>query len=81
MNDSYKIISDYKRAIEEREVKINSLKGNKFSLVYKKDIDEIENDFYEDTRVKEYHKLRRTAKEDSNLQRDFMDIQSNVFNC
>jgi len=80
MVDFEKITSDYKNALNEREQKLNELESDVNGLVYKKDVDEIQMDFEEDERTKEYHKLRREAKNNPQIQQDFMNSQKKIFN-
>ncbi len=79
MNKVDKIIEDYRKALEEKLEKINQLDRDKDDLVKKKELDEIENDFFYDSRREAYHDLRRQAKSDEDLQKEIMNAQRAIF--
>ena len=79
MNKVDKIIEDYRKALEEKLEKINQLDRDKDDLVRKKELDEIENDFFYDSRREAYRDLRRQAKSDKDLQKEIMNAQRAIF--
>ena len=80
MSNVEKIIGDYRNALEEKLIKMNQLDRDKTDLVLKKELDEIENDFFYDARREAFHDLRRQAKSDEYLQQEIMNAQRTIFN-
>jgi hypothetical protein len=80
MYNTEKITEDYKKSLQEKEQRMKELFNNDSeSLIYQKDVDEIQIDFNEDERTKEYHGLRKRAKYDEQLQQDLINAQRKIF--
>ena len=72
------IISDFKNLLLEREEKLRNLTER--SISSRREEDEIQEDFNNDDRRKNYHDLRKRVKGMVEQEAQFMEIQNRVFN-
>jgi hypothetical protein len=73
-----KTITDFKDLLNERESKFKKLYQKDIS--YKREEDEIVEDFLNDPRRKAYHDLRRESKGNKHEEEIFMKTQNEIFN-
>ena len=73
-----KVISDFRILLEGREEKLAKLSQK--SLSTRREEDEIQEDFYNDSRRISYHDLRKSIKGNETLEAQFMELQNRIFN-
>jgi hypothetical protein len=72
------IIKDFKDLLEERQKKQEKISQK--DITTEREKDEIQDDFINDKRRIEYHKLRKRVKGNSVQEKEFMETQNKVFN-